>query len=104
MHYRITQHKIKKDGKRSDADRELRAENQRLRKEVKSLKRDISRLRKQLDRQPIYDDTDEQEEKVIEIKVNKPSCPECDSTDLGEVKIGIKILTICKNCKYRKMK
>lgn len=86
------------------------AELQELRKENQKLKRENARLRKDLHKIEVnLSDKEDEVEEVESIgkKENVPmsnECPECRVAGLTVVQLGAKVLLVCKQCKYRKMK
>jgi hypothetical protein len=75
--------------------RKLRSENRRILKENKRLRKELSKfIEQEFDEENINEDTPT-------LKV-KELCPKCSSEDLVTVDLGIKQLTVCKQCKYRR--
>jgi hypothetical protein len=80
--------------------REVEDELNKLKTENKRLKREIARLTKFLSRPlPGQEDdfgTDLRPKSLME-------CPKCKCNEIGEVKIGTKLIMVCKKCLWRKM-
>lgn len=92
-----------KSRERSEVE-QLRADNKRLKKENNELKRRASRLEKRSHRvedleEMIEDMAYEQTEKFIP-RNNK--CPECLEGNLENVDLGVRTMTKCSKCTYRK--
>lgn len=84
-------------------------------KENKNLKTEVRRLRKELEKFHDYvDSVHEMDEDTVtrfedrkrnrkETIDNSPRCEECNSTDIVNVRLGVKNFIICKTCKARKL-
>jgi predicted RNase H-like nuclease (RuvC/YqgF family) len=81
------------------------AELQDLRKENQKLKRECARLRRELQKQTAYSlEIEEQAETESTKKYEKEQiCPVCGAVNsLTQMQLSVKVLTICKKCKWRK--
>ena len=74
----------------------MRRENQQLRKEISSLRKQINKLSEE----PKYEEFEELSE-IAFIQENR--CPAC-SSPLKVTNLGLKELTSCTACNYRKTK
>ncbi len=82
----------------------VRARNKKLEKENKDLRREVSRLAK---RTQNYHDLEERTqelelEKDIEVPKDKTVCPKCGEGKLTVSDLGIRKLTKCNSCGFRK--
>jgi hypothetical protein len=99
---RKTQNKPKKESKdvKTAEYHEIRAENQRLRKQN-------ARLKKELEKR-IYSLAQEEHLSLASTEPDPKSadniCPACLRPDLTEVDLGIKVLIVCKACKFKRKK
>lgn len=91
---RVTQNKSQSDKKQAKEIRDLRSENQKLRKEN-------ARLRKELTKRTFTEPEEVFEAPLAKVTA-KTACPQCGSEELTTLDLGVKILTVCKSCKWRK--
>jgi formylmethanofuran dehydrogenase subunit E len=75
---------------------ELRGENKQLRKLVKHLRKELHRAQNQ---KPVS----EEEPKIIKKRGRKPKCPECGENMNDPVDLGVRLITTCSSCDYRKV-
>jgi hypothetical protein len=80
--------------------REVEDELNKLKTENKRLKREIARLTKFLSR-PLSESEDEFNTNLV--PKSSAQCPKCKCNEIGEVKIGTKLIMVCKKCLWRKM-
>lgn len=86
----------KKDEIRAKEFEQVRADNRKLKKEN-------SRLRREIEKYYSFYVNNEVEEKTQEsVSIKSQECPVCKSNNLSTVNLGIKILLVCKDCKWRK--
>lgn len=82
----------------------LRAENKRLTKQVKELQRTLGRLQKRSHRveelEEIFQDLEFDTVEKYSPKTNK--CPECLEGSLEDIDLGVRKMTKCTKCTYRK--
>lgn len=84
---RIVQHRQQRDTNTR--------ESAELKKENEKLKRQVARLRKQVEKLDVP-----VEESPVETPKDKPACPKCRSTNLGEISTpNGKTITSCRACK-----
>lgn len=92
-----------KSRERSEVE-QLRAENKRLTKQVKELQRTLGRLHKQSHRvdelEDIFKEMEFDSIEKFSPKTNK--CPECLEGNLEDIDLGVRKMTKCTKCTYRK--
>ena len=76
----------------------LRGLLRNLNSENRSLKRQLARATKR----PIVEELEEEEDASLDSVPTGNRCPECFKGELTTVSLGVRMLTTCSNCKYRK--
>lgn len=82
----------------------LRSENRNLKKQVSYLKKELGRHEKREHQYLDLEDRTQQEEleKIVEVPKDKKICPKCNKGKLSVSDLGIRKLTTCNNCTFRK--
>ena len=88
---------IKSEHRKVTADnRILRRQNNRLQKELTKLKRMINQMSHLDEYQEFLD-----KQYIEEPPTDTPKCPDCGSSKLASIDLGIQIYTVCEGCKWR---
>lgn len=86
--------------RKDDAIHELKRENKQLQEEIKKLKRELNNEAKEEKRIA----KSKAKVKEPEVKVaNASCCTKCESNDLVQLELGIKIYKFCVDCKHREL-
>lgn len=93
--FRITQNKETKSSE-AKKNQELRQENQRLRKSNARLRKDLEKFQNSIYR--VEEPGPEEEH----IPASLERCKQCASSDLKKVNLGVRMMTFCNECGWRK--
>ena len=94
---RTVQNRVRRESNENKSKelQDLRRENQKLRRENSRLRRDLSKY------YSFEPSADFEESVIIQQPINKEDiCPACESR-LTKLDLGVKLLTVCKTCKWR---
>jgi len=80
----------------------LRGENRMMKSQIRSLQREVKKLQK--DTKEI-ETLEEIAREAVEFTEDAPIlCSACGTGHLNTTSLGVKQLTVCNNCKFRKLK
>lgn len=98
---RITQDRPKRDESKTAETRELRAQAQKLRRENARLRRELEKIAHNFTTE--VDDFVPLAGDELVVKEERPKCPKCSGGNITNIPMGKRVLTTCRDCKWRKV-